>query len=115
MRISKHIFGFDAEYQNLLSKELQQLNAHTHSFPKDLFKINKFIFNIVRQKLKALVFTLLPFSIYCHVLLVGVVVKLPANINFSHVFLIMIWLLVMLLRTILPFAFKIFNRRLFKT
>ena len=26
MRVSKHIFGFDAEYQNFLSEELQNLN-----------------------------------------------------------------------------------------
>ena len=113
MGISKHMFCFNVEYESFMSEELQKLNSQKHVFFKDLIKKNKFVFNIVRQILKALAF--FTQRLLSCIFFVGVVVKLLVNVNFAHVFLLRIWLLVMLLRTILPFTFAIFNRRLLKT
>ena len=113
MGISKHMFCFNVEYERFMSEELQKLNSQKHVFFKDLIKKNKFVFNIVRQILKALAF--FTQRLLSCIFFVGVVVKLLVNVNFAHVFLLRIWLSVMLLRTILPFTFAIFNRRLLKT
>ena len=67
--MSKHMFGFNFYCSDFLLKEFLQLSKEiSDTFRDYLIKKNKHVFNLIEVKLMELLYELLTFRIYCHLL-----------------------------------------------
>ena len=67
MRILNHTFSFDPDYFDFLSEEILNLSKEIHEDFKSTIVKNKYVFSLLDQMLKKIIFDLQPFTVLCHV------------------------------------------------
>ena len=83
LRLSKQIISYDADlWFEFLNQTFNYLSEDTEADCEDAFAKRKFVFLIVRIKLKKIAFKLLPFKIYNHLFFCHRGARSPGKCNF---------------------------------